>query len=158
MATHSSVLAWRISGTGEPGGLSSMGSHRVGHNWSDAAAAAYVCVLMKSSVNDVVIKLTLAAVCAQLLQYCPTLCDPMDCSLPGSSCPWNSPGKSTGVGCHVLLQGIFLTQGFHAPLGMSPAQQAESLLLSHPGSPAPISIFPIMHNGSNMIEVCVLIT
>ena len=35
MATHSSVLAWRITGTGEPGGLPSMGSHRVGHNWSD---------------------------------------------------------------------------------------------------------------------------
>ena len=40
MATHSSVLAWRIPGTGEPGGLSSMGSHRVGHDWSDLAAAA----------------------------------------------------------------------------------------------------------------------
>ena len=46
MATHSSVLAWRIPGTGEPGGLPSLGLHRVGHNWSDlaeaaAAAAAY---------------------------------------------------------------------------------------------------------------------
>ena len=40
MATHSNVLAWRIPGTGEPGGLSSMGSHRVGHDWSDSAAAA----------------------------------------------------------------------------------------------------------------------
>ena len=40
MATHSSVLAWRIPGTGKPGGLPSMGSHRVGHNWSDLAAAA----------------------------------------------------------------------------------------------------------------------
>ena len=40
MATHSNVLAWRISGTGEPGGLPSMGSHRVGHDWSDLAAAA----------------------------------------------------------------------------------------------------------------------
>ena len=40
MATHSSVLAWRIPGTGEPHGLPSMGSHRVEHNWSDAAAAA----------------------------------------------------------------------------------------------------------------------
>ena len=39
MATHSSVLAWRIPGTGEPGGLPSMGSHRVGHNWSNLAAA-----------------------------------------------------------------------------------------------------------------------
>ena len=38
-ATHSSVLAWRIPGTGEPGGLPSMGSHRVGHDWSDLAAA-----------------------------------------------------------------------------------------------------------------------
>ena len=40
MATHSSVLAWRIPGTGEPGGLPSMGFHRVGHDWSDLAAAA----------------------------------------------------------------------------------------------------------------------
>ena len=40
MATHSSVLAWRIPGMVEPGGLPSMGSHRVGHDWSDLAAAA----------------------------------------------------------------------------------------------------------------------
>ena len=39
MATHSSVLAWRIPGMGEPGGLLSMGSHRVGHNWRDLAVA-----------------------------------------------------------------------------------------------------------------------
>ena len=41
MATHSSVLAWRIPGTGEPSGLPSMGSHRVGHDWSDLAAAYF---------------------------------------------------------------------------------------------------------------------
>ena len=40
MATHSSILDWRIPGTGEPGRLPSMGSHRVGHDWSDLAAAA----------------------------------------------------------------------------------------------------------------------
>ena len=40
LAIHSSVLAWRIPGTGESGGLPSMGSHRVGHDWSDLAAAA----------------------------------------------------------------------------------------------------------------------
>ena len=40
MATHSSVLAWRIPGTGEPGGLPSMGLHRIGHYWSDLAAAS----------------------------------------------------------------------------------------------------------------------
>ena len=42
MATHSSVLAWRIPRTGEPGGLPSLGSHRVGHDWSDLAAAAWI--------------------------------------------------------------------------------------------------------------------
>ena len=40
-----------------------------------------------------------------------TLCDPMDCSPPGSSVHGDSPGKNTGVGCHALLQGIFQTQG-----------------------------------------------
>ena len=40
MATHSSVLAWRIPGMEEPGGLPCMGSHRVGHDWSDLAAVA----------------------------------------------------------------------------------------------------------------------
>ena len=40
MATHSSVLAWRIPRMGEPGGLPSLGSHRVGHDWSDLVAAA----------------------------------------------------------------------------------------------------------------------
>ena len=39
MATHSSVLAWRIPGMAEPGGLPSMGLHRVEHDWSDLAAA-----------------------------------------------------------------------------------------------------------------------
>ena len=42
MATHSSVLAWRIPGMGKPRGLLSMGSHRVGHDWSNLAAAAAV--------------------------------------------------------------------------------------------------------------------
>ena len=46
-ATHSSVLAWRIPGTVEPGGLPSMGSHRVGHDWSDLAAAAAAVWLAK---------------------------------------------------------------------------------------------------------------
>ena len=46
MATHSSVLAWRIPGTGEPGGLPSMGSHRVPRDWSDLAAAAVLITLL----------------------------------------------------------------------------------------------------------------
>ena len=64
MATHSSVLAWRIPGTGVPGGLPSMLSHRVGHDWSDLAE--YKCEW-------------------EVAQSCRTLCDPMDYSLPGSS-------------------------------------------------------------------------
>ena len=43
MATHSSILAWRIPGTGKPGGLLSVGSHRVGHDWSDLAVALANC-------------------------------------------------------------------------------------------------------------------
>ena len=49
-------------------------------------------------------------------QSCPTLCDPMDCSLPGSSVHRDSPGKNTGVGCHALLQGVFPTQGSNPDL------------------------------------------
>ena len=43
-------------------------------------------------------------------QLCLTLCNPMDCSLPGSSVLGDSPGKNTGVGCHAFLQEIFPTQ------------------------------------------------
>ena len=46
MATHSTVLAWRIPGTGEPGGLPSLGSHRVRHDWSNLAAAAAACSIV----------------------------------------------------------------------------------------------------------------
>ena len=45
MAIHSSVFAWRIPGTGEPGGLPSMGLHRVGHDWSDLAAAVSILII-----------------------------------------------------------------------------------------------------------------
>ena len=45
-----------------------------------------------------------AAAAAKSLQSCPTLCYPIDGSPPGSACPWDFPGKNTGVGCHFLLQ------------------------------------------------------
>ncbi|KAI4548663.1 hypothetical protein MG293_000993 [Ovis ammon polii] len=47
-------------------------------------------------------------------------CDPVDCSPPGSSVHGDSPGKNTGVGCHALLQGIFLTQGIESASPASP--------------------------------------
>ena len=49
-------------------------------------------------------------------QLCPTLCDPMCCSLPGSSVHGDSPGKNTRVGYHALLQGIFRGQGLNPGL------------------------------------------
>ena len=48
---------------------------------------------------------------AKSLQSCLTLCNPMDCSPPGTSVHGDSPGKNTGVGCHALFQGIFPIQG-----------------------------------------------
>ena len=64
-------------------------------------------------MSTVINSLVIFCVCmhAKSLQLCLTLCDPIDHTLPGSSCPWDSPGKNTGVCCHALLQGISLTQG-----------------------------------------------
>ena len=64
-------------------------------------------------------------VCA-MLSPCPTLCDPMDCSLPGSSVHGDSLGKNTGVGFPTLCHRIFPTQGSN--IGMDHTLQADSLL------------------------------
>ena len=102
MASHSSVLAWRIPGIGEPDGLPSMGSHSVGHDWSDLAAAAVAAPedcrgiivgpmgLRKGAWNrregDRAQPLKKWKVKGKsVTQSCPTLSDPMDCTLPGSS-------------------------------------------------------------------------
>ena len=69
-----------------------------------------------------------------LAQLSPTLCNPMDCSLPGSSVHGNSPGKITGVGCHFLLQGIFPSQGMNLCLLHLLHWQADSLPLCHLGN------------------------
>ena len=53
---------------------------------------------------------------AKSLQLSPTLCDPMDCSPPGSSVHGDSPDENTGVGCHAFLQGISLIQGLNLQL------------------------------------------
>ena len=65
-------------------------------------------------------------------QSCPTLCNPMDCSPPGSSVHGDSPGKNIRVGCHALLQGIFPTQGLNP--GFPHCRQI-LYHLSHQGSP-----------------------
>ena len=53
---------------------------------------------------------------AQWLHLCPTLCNPIDCILPGSSVHGDSPGKNIGVVCRFLLEGIFLSQGLNPGL------------------------------------------
>ena len=65
-------------------------------------------------------------------QSCPTLCNPMDYSLPGSSVHGDSPGKNAQVGCHALLQGSFPTQGLNP--GLLHCRQI-LYSLSHQGSP-----------------------
>ena len=79
-------------------------------------------------------------------QSCPTICDPMGYSPPGSSCSWNFSGKNTGVGCHFPPPGDLLNPGIKSACLVSPAL-AKPLLLcltlcdpmdySPPGSPVP---------------------
>ena len=75
---------------------------------------------------------------AKSLQSCLTLCTVVDCSIPPTPrlfCAWDSPGKNTGVGCHSLLQGIFLTQGSSPHLLCLLHWQTGSLPLAPPGKP-----------------------
>ena len=72
-------------------------------------------------------------VCVCLVaQSCLTLCDPMDCSPPGSSVHGDSPGKNTVVGCHALLQGNLPSPRIEP---RAPTLQADSLLCEPPGKP-----------------------
>ena len=121
MATHSSILAWRIPGMGEPGGLLSMGSHKVGHDRIDLAqplertvwmllrklnievlydpAIIFLSIYLEKTIiqkdthtpvfiteRSTIAKIYMCVfVYAKSLQSCPALCDPVDCSPPGSS-------------------------------------------------------------------------
>ena len=76
MATHSSVFAWRIPGMGEPGGLPSMGLHRVGHDWSDLAAAA---AAVTKFVSD--------SLWPHLLQHARLFCPLLSPRICSNSCP-----------------------------------------------------------------------
>ena len=70
MATHSSVLTWRIPGTGKPGGLLSMGSHRVGHDRSDLAAVAAACICIMKDLKVYLNTLKFILSCALLIYEC----------------------------------------------------------------------------------------
>ena len=89
-------------------------------NCSRARACVCVCVCV------------CMCVCAKSLL---TLCNPMDCMQPTRLlCPWDSPGKNTGVSCHALLQGIFLTQGLNPRLSVSCIGKCVLYHLNHLGS------------------------
>ena len=91
MANHSNILAWRIPGMGEPGGLPSMGSHRVRHDWSDlAAAAAHVCV----SGGDTRISELVIFKHKHSLEYIYILC--IYICMYIYFCIWGFPGGSDG--------------------------------------------------------------
>ena len=83
------------------------------------------------------------------LRSCPTLWDPMDCSLPGSSVQ----GKNTGVGCHALLQGIFLTRGLNPRLLGLLHWQAAVLPLAPPGKLLSIVQFSSVQSLSR-VQLC----
>ena len=70
---------------------------------------------------------------------CPTLVTPGTVVLQAPLCPWDSPGKNTGVGCCFLLQGIFPTQGSNLPLLPFLYWQAGYLPLVPPGKPTPLA-------------------
>ena len=162
MATHSSVLAWRIPEMGEPGGLPSMRSHRVGHNWSDLAAATLTgmltylnasCTMLFSLKNSSWPYTMNMSSCSsphhpsQSASHFPPFhhfpplpqSESEICSVESNSLQphglyslWNSPGQNTGVGSLSLLQGIFPTQGSNPRL-----THCRRILyqLSHQGSP-----------------------
>ena len=66
----------------------------------------------------------------------PTLCDPMHCSLPGSSVHGIFPGKNTGVGCHFLLQGNLPDPGIKPTSPASPALAGGFFIIESPGKPS----------------------
>ena len=134
--------------TGEPGVLQSVGSQRVGRDFAIEQQEENQHIKAMGIFFPRLFLFLLLSQAKQYLQCGPwtktlwkkeseitqlylTLCDPMDSSLPGSSIHGIFPGKNTGVGCHFLLQGIFLTQGLNP--GLPHCKQTHHL--SHQGIP-----------------------
>ena len=78
--------------------------------------ASFWLFIKKISIVFNCLNFSMCCVLSLVAQLCPTLCDLMDCSLPGSSVHGDSPGKNTRMGCHALLQGIFPIQGLNPVL------------------------------------------
>ena len=95
MATHSSVLAWRIPWTKEPDRLQSMGSQTVGHDWVTNTHA-----WLENTLLWIVFLISCpkTCYCCSVAQSCSTLCDPMDHSTPGFPVLYYLPRAASGNG------------------------------------------------------------
>ena len=129
MATHSSILAWRIPRTKEPGGLQSTGSQRVRHDWSDLAHIYSIYIIV--------------CVHTQSLSHVQFLAIPRAIACQAPLSMGDSPGKNTSVGCCAPLQGIIPTQGWNPPLPH----------LLH----CRLTLYPLSNLGSTIYSVCVCV-
>ena len=120
MATNSSIFAWRIPWTKVPGGLQSMGLQRVRHDWVTEQQMFYysrpswtgqVYYTVKESESG-------SAAAAKLFQSCPTLCDPIDGSPPGSPVPGIFQVRLLEWDAHCLLRKVAQL----CPIQLSPGQ------------------------------------
>ena len=156
MAIHPSTIAWKIPWTEEPGRLQSVGSQRV---WQTERVhfhfhfhLAFCVKKSKSPTQALGWAVTWVGdgkeeilwwrdtesfwdIVVSSLSCVPTLLRPHGLQPTRLFCPWNFPGKDTGVSCHFILQGIFPTQGSNPHLLHG---QANSLQPSHQGSPSEI--------------------
>ena len=102
------------------------------HNWENTQALIHIHTLREGIFLMSVSMCGEISCCFKSLSCVRLFCDFMDYIAHQAGLPWGFPGKNAGVGCHFLLQGIFLTQGLNPWLL---DRQANSLLLSHQGSP-----------------------
>ena len=110
-------------------------------DYSDTLPITGLCSARSSDISEE--SFGLLRCCCLVTQSCPTLCDLVDCSPAGSSVHEDSPGKSTGVGGHSLLQGIFPTQGSNAGL---PHCRQILYHLSYQGKPLGFFILFLLFN------------
>ena len=111
MATHSSILAWRTPGTGEPGGLPSMGSHRVGHNWRNLAPAAanYCTIALISHASKIMLKILQASFHStwtanfQMFKLVLEKAEEPEIKLPTSADSWKKEESSRKTSSSALL-------------------------------------------------------
>ena len=128
MATHPNTLAWKIPWTEEPGGLQSMGSLGVRHNWATALSLfTFMHWRRKWQCTPVFLpgesqgwgslvgfRIWVAQSWTRLKR--------LSSSSSSSLCPWDSPGKNTGVGCHALPLGDLLNPGIESTFPVLPGR------------------------------------